>query len=479
MSTVSLDSVQSADSSLPNGKALIIQPGVEREQSSGDSVSTLDCASETDRSPSVDMSATYSPDNNAVWEENGSRDVGELIGWGCGEFGQHGHGSGGDVSAEQGLLKIFSRTGDPLSCTKIIACGASHTVIVTYSNQIYAWGNGNSGQLGCGDRETHSDPQRVYLSEQRVKVKGVACGSRHTIVWLENGKCYSFGNNYNAQLGYDFKVKNYKENQRNYYMYTGFSVRTSIMPAWCKKGKTQSYTVRKVLPHVLLHHRDKGRFLDEVKPHLLRTLQHRHVTQVACGERHTMFLFDTGTVAGCGCNANGQIGIGSREEVVTPRFLEDLDNVEYIACGAHHSMCVNASGEVHVWGHAKPCGSLKEDFLHPQIKPVPGSAVFRVAGGTSHCLALTENGAVYTWGSGVDGQLGHGKKVKFLSQPKKLLRNVFQGAKVSQISCSEQYSAVLTALSSAMPRRRVGRSRKKILQSWQGQSTTVVSHGRN
>ncbi|XP_070542195.1 uncharacterized protein [Ptychodera flava] len=394
MSTVSLDSVQSADSSLPNGKALIIQPGVEREQSSGDSVSTLDCASETDRSPSVDMSATYSPDNNAVWEENGSRDVGELIGWGCGEFGQHGHGSGGDVSAEQGLLKIFSRTGDPLSCTKIIACGASHTVIVTYSNQIYAWGNGNSGQLGCGDRETHSDPQRVYLSEQRVKVKGVACGSRHTIVWLENGKCYSFGNNYNAQLGYDFKVKNYKENQ--------------------------------------------------VKPHLLRTLQHRHVTQVACGERHTMFLFDTGTVAGCGCNANGQIGIGSREEVVTPRFLEDLDNVEYIACGAHHSMCVNASGEVHVWGHAKPCGSLKEDFLHPQIKPVPGSAVFRVAGGTSHCLALTENGAVYTWGSGVDGQLGHGKKVKFLSQPKKLLRNVFQGAKVSQISCSEQYSAVLT-----------------------------------
>ncbi|XP_070542168.1 uncharacterized protein [Ptychodera flava] len=207
MSTVSLDSVQSADSSLPNGKALIIQPGVERKQSSGDSVSTLDCASETDRSPSVNMSATYSPDNNAVWEENGSRDVGELIGWGCGEFGQHGHGSGGDVSAEQGLLKIFSRTGDPLSCAKIIACGASHTVIVTYSNQIYAWGNGNSGQLGCGDRETHSDPQRVYLSEQRVKVKGVACGSRHTIVWLENGKCYSFGNNYNAQLGYDFKSK--------------------------------------------------------------------------------------------------------------------------------------------------------------------------------------------------------------------------------------------------------------------------------
>ena len=33
------------------------------------------------------------------------------------------------------------------------------------------------------------------------------------MIWLDNGHVFSFGNNFYAQLGYDFKEKNYKENQ--------------------------------------------------------------------------------------------------------------------------------------------------------------------------------------------------------------------------------------------------------------------------
>ena len=35
------------------------------------------------------------------------------------------------------------------------------------------------------------------------------------MIWLDNGHVFSFGNNFYAQLGYDFKEKNYKENQVN------------------------------------------------------------------------------------------------------------------------------------------------------------------------------------------------------------------------------------------------------------------------
>jgi alpha-tubulin suppressor-like RCC1 family protein len=40
-----------------------------------------------------------------------------------------------------------------------------------------------------------------------------ACGGRHTMVWLTNGNVFSFGNNFFAQLGYDFKDQDHKENQ--------------------------------------------------------------------------------------------------------------------------------------------------------------------------------------------------------------------------------------------------------------------------
>lgn len=68
-------------------------------------------------------------------------------------------------------------------------------------------------RLGCGDKGTHALPQKVLIPSTNSSLVGVACGGRHTIWWTENGRCYSSGNNFYAQLGYDFRVPNYKENQ--------------------------------------------------------------------------------------------------------------------------------------------------------------------------------------------------------------------------------------------------------------------------
>lgn len=46
-----------------------------------------------------------------------------------------------------------------------------------------------------------------------VKIVGVACGSRHSFIWTETGQAYSFGNNFYAQLGYDFQRADFKEHQ--------------------------------------------------------------------------------------------------------------------------------------------------------------------------------------------------------------------------------------------------------------------------
>lgn len=59
-----------------------------------------------------------------------NEDRGRLLCWGSGEFGQTGRGRTNDISCQHGLLERFTTT-PPGGRVKFVACGSSHTVIVT------------------------------------------------------------------------------------------------------------------------------------------------------------------------------------------------------------------------------------------------------------------------------------------------------------------------------------------------------------
>ncbi|GFS15496.1 RCC1 and BTB domain-containing protein 2 [Elysia marginata] len=197
--------------------------------------------------------------------------------------------------------------------------------------------------LGTGQLANTSEPTRLLMEPRPpngVAVSGLACGSRHTMVLLTNGQVYAFGNNFYAQLGYDFRTETYKENQTS--------------------------------------------------PGLLRYLMHHHVTQVACGDKHTLFLFQDGTVSAVGHNSRGQIGDGGRQESVVPKAVEMEVPVVSIACGRDHNLVLTDSGDVYVWGFCKGCGHRKNDVLSPELK-LQGRQVVQLAGGATHSLALTRS----------------------------------------------------------------------------------------
>lgn len=136
-----------------------------------------------------------------------------LLVWGCGEFGQHGHDINGDVTLEGSLTEL--NLGERLlneESPVITAAGSSHTLALSESGKLYSWGNGTSGQLGNHTSQTVHKPTPVAM-ETNTKIKGMACGARHSFTWTADGQCYSFGNNFNAQLGYNFSKANFKENQ--------------------------------------------------------------------------------------------------------------------------------------------------------------------------------------------------------------------------------------------------------------------------
>lgn len=69
-------------------------------------------------------------------------------------------------------------------------------------------------RLGNDDGRSHSSPQRIRFEVLlEPVVRAVDCGSRHTAVVTESGRVFMCGNNFNAQLGYDFKTNDYKQHQ--------------------------------------------------------------------------------------------------------------------------------------------------------------------------------------------------------------------------------------------------------------------------
>lgn len=89
---------------------------------------------------------------------------------------------------------------------KLIECGESHSMAITTTGQLYAWGNNQCGQLGIDSFEQCRVAQLVKWSEEK-RVKTVACGREHTLILLYSGEVYSCGSNRFGQLGYPVTSK--------------------------------------------------------------------------------------------------------------------------------------------------------------------------------------------------------------------------------------------------------------------------------
>jgi alpha-tubulin suppressor-like RCC1 family protein len=99
--------------------------------------------------------------------------------------------------------------------------------------------------------------------------------------------------------------------------------------------------------------------------------------------------------------------------VCAPMMLRWLENVTVtqLTCGNHHSIVVTNQSTVYAWGcNAKGqlgLGDLKLRSRPVRVDRLWGIPIVNVAAGGEHSLAVTTNGMLFTWGSNSNGQLGH------------------------------------------------------------------------
>lgn len=313
------------------------------------------------------------------------------------------------------------------------ACGGGHTAVVLADGRLFVFGYSQYGQLGLGDRNDMCEATQVFLvaptnspvhpsvpsspstpnsgspsiagarsspgqpsrSVAVVDVAQVACGRYHTIARTTTGLVFTWGGGKNGRLGHgDEKIR--------------------------------------------------------AQPTCVERLLNERANLITAGYHNNLVLTSRGQVWSWGWGAHGQLGLGDTKDRDVPTVIEELtrERVHHLSCGDRHSFAITEEGRVLGWGSNEfgqlGSGKKGDSVLRPKlIEGLVGLKIVGISSGDRHSAAVTNTGAVYTWGCGTDGQCGHGD-LRDVARPKLVERLV--GKFVIDVKCGHNFTMVRTSM---------------------------------
>ncbi|PFH51391.1 hypothetical protein AMATHDRAFT_47104 [Amanita thiersii Skay4041] len=302
-----------------------------------------------------------------------------------------------------------------------VVSGDSICAAISEGGELRVWGSFrvNEGSLGFSSGLKHQFVPVPILELSHKpgdieKVSALAAGNNHLVVLTTHGNIYTWGAGEQAQLG------------------------------------------RKVLERRKIH----GTVPEKV------TLgnRSRKAVVVGAGAFHSFAVDEDGNVWGWGLNSMGQTGTGystSDDSIVqSPQKIQILsreglggDLVVQIAGGEHHTLFRTLQGKVYACGRSN-CGQLglpdddpafldhkDSDFIPEPVQitfPDPTDPIANISCGPHYNMAVTQGGALYCWGQGLQGELGVSDEE--VRTPKILVRK--EGGKwfAAAVSCGGQHT---------------------------------------
>ncbi len=291
--------------------------------------------------------------------------AGSLLLWGDNFYGQLGQGDEDDRLMPVTLC-LLQFGGDPVA---MVGCGYEHTLVVTGTGRLFAFGKGEEGQLGLGDRTSRDVPVEVGPGcLGRAIIVYAAAGSAHSGVVTSGGRVWTWGTAVQGRLGH-----NNEEDQ--------------------------------LVPREL-----EGQFGGA------------RARSLAAGGAHTMVLTTCGAVWGFGYGEEGQLGVGDRDDRHAPVRVGGDDafgqsKVRMVACGSQHTVAATEEGAVWSWGNGAG-GRLGHNDNHNRLAPARvgqerfgGVKIVAADCAGARSAAVSEEGALFTWGEanwiGAPAGLGH------------------------------------------------------------------------
>jgi len=341
-----------------------------------------------------------------------SASPGQAWGWGDNSNGQLGNNSGTNSSTPV-AVRLPSGTA-----VTAIAAGDNHSLALTSTGQVLAWGDNAAGQLGNGTTTGSSIPVGVPMPLGTV-VTAIAAGGSHSLALTSTGQVLAWGNNIDGQLGNGSTTNSSSAVAVN--LPNG-----AVVIAIAGGGLHSLALTSGVTGHVLAWGYNgqgelgNGTTTNSSTPVQVNLPNGGFVTAIAGGASHSLALTSAGLVLAWGSNASGQLGDGNTTDSSTPVRVTQPPfalNLSAIAGGGGHSLALTSTGQVVAWGSnnagqlgngtttSGTCSCLSTPV---QVSLPAGASVSAIAGGGQHSLALTSTGQVLAWGSNSVGQLGNG-----------------------------------------------------------------------
>jgi len=254
----------------------------------------------------------------------------------------------------------------------MICCGDSHTAALTQEGEVWAWGTfrDSSGPIGLAEPFVlQKTPLKVIPGVQVIKI---CSGSDHLVMLTRAGDIFTMGNAEQGQLG-------------------------RINEKFCHRGGRRG--IETFLKPDQIHVKSKyGGFVE-----------------VWAGSYNTVALAKTGEVLVCGLNNYNQLGVAEGLTFYMPVESRDLSSHSWggFAIGQHHAIGQEKDGRVLALGRSEygrlGLGEGTSDASRATVvNGVIGCT--EVACGTAVSYAVTEEGKLYSWGMGTNGQLGTGEE---------------------------------------------------------------------
>ncbi|XP_035763485.1 E3 ubiquitin-protein ligase HERC2 [Neolamprologus brichardi] len=246
-----------------------------------------------------------------------------------------------------------------LSSRKIVKLAAhpdgQHYLALSSNGEVFSWGCGDGGRLGHGDTTYLEEPKMIgtFNGKQAGKhVVHIACGSTYSAAITADGELYTWGRGNYGRLGH-------------------------------------------------------GSSEDQTTPMVVTAFKGLKVVDVACGsgDAQTLAVTENGQVWSWGDGDYGKLGRGGSDGCKTPKLVEKLQDLDIVkvCCGSQFSVALTKDGQVYTWGkgdNQRLGHGTDEHVRYPKLlDSLQGKKVVDVAVGSTHCLALTDDGEVLSWGS--------------------------------------------------------------------------------
>lgn len=342
--------------------------------------------------------------------------------WGSNSYGQLGTGGGEPlVTAPAPVGETGILSGKTITA---VSGGYLHTLALCSDGTLAAWGYNIYGQLGNGGNAASAVPVPVDRSGALAgkTVIAISAGPFHNLALCSDGSVVAWGYNNYGQLGTGGKVTN--------------RTPVSVISTGALAGK-QVVGIAAGAYHSLVRcsdgtvvawgYNDEGELGDDstttaLEPVAVNTagaLAGKQVSSISAGQYHTLALCTDGTLVSWGYNKHGELGDNTVLSSKVPVAIGSSGAlagkvVVATAAGSTHSMALCEDGTVATWGsNAKlqlGVGSVTQSLIPVAVDMTavaPEESVSRIATGGNHSLAYLSNGGLAAWGDNAKGQLGN------------------------------------------------------------------------